>query len=311
MTNGDPKKGETGTSAPMVIGDKVLIGTRGGEFGVQGHVTAYNINDGKMVWRGYSTGPDDQTLLDPAATTHLGQPVGENSGTATWEGDQWQLGGGTTWGWMSYDPELNLVYYGSGNPGTWNPMQRPGDNRWSMTIFARNPDTGVAKRVFQMTPHDEWDYDGDNEMLLVDKEVDVRSASFSSTSTATVSATRSIARPASCSWPRSTIPRSTGRPTSTWRPAARRWCRATRPTIRARTSTRPTSAPRRSAPRTSSRPRTRRAPGCSTCRPTTSAWTMSPMRSRTQRGSPSSAQRSACIRRPAARILATSSPGTR
>ena len=102
--NGDPKKGETGTSAPMVIGDKVLIGISGGEFGVQGHVTAYNINDGKMVWRGYSTGPDDQTLIDPAATTHLGQPVGENSGTATWEGEQWKLGGGTTWGWMSYDP---------------------------------------------------------------------------------------------------------------------------------------------------------------------------------------------------------------
>ena len=121
---------------------------------------------------GYSTGPDDQTLIDPAATTHLGQPVGENSGTATWEGEQWKLGGGTTWGWMSYDPELNLVYYGSGNPGTWNPTQRPGDNRWSMTIFARNPETGVAKWVYQMTPHDEWDYDGVNEMILADKEID-------------------------------------------------------------------------------------------------------------------------------------------
>ena len=169
--NGDPKKGETGTSAPMVIGDKVLIGISGGEFGVQGHVTAYNINDGKMVWRGYSTGPDDQTLLTPE-TTHLGQPVGKDSGTATWEGDQWKLGGGTTWGWMSYDPELNLVYYGSGNPGTWNPVQRPGDNRWSMTIFARNPETGVAKWVYQMTPHDEWDYDGVNEMILADLEFD-------------------------------------------------------------------------------------------------------------------------------------------
>jgi PQQ-dependent dehydrogenase (methanol/ethanol family) len=125
-----------------------------------------------MVWRGYSTGPDDQTLMDPEATTHLGQPVGENSGTATWEGDQWQLGGGTTWGWMSYDPELHLVYYGSGNPGTWNPVQRPGDNRWSMTIWARDPDTGMAKWVYQMTPHDEWDYDGVNEMILVDKEID-------------------------------------------------------------------------------------------------------------------------------------------
>ena len=114
--NGDPTKGETGTSAPMVIKDKVLIGISGGEFGVQGHVTAYNMNDGSVAWRGYSTGPDDQTLIDPQKTTHLGQPVGEDLRHRTWEGDQWQIGGGTTWGWMSYDPDLNLVYYGTGNP---------------------------------------------------------------------------------------------------------------------------------------------------------------------------------------------------
>ena len=78
------------------------------------------------------------------------------------------MGGGTTWGWYSVDPELNLIYYGTGNPGTWNPVQRPGDNRWSMTIFARDADTGVAKWVYQMTPHDEWDYDGVNEMILAD-----------------------------------------------------------------------------------------------------------------------------------------------
>ena len=254
--NGDPKKGETGTSAPMIIGDKVLVGISGGEFGVQGHITAYNINDGKMVWRGYSTGPDDQTLLTPE-TTHLGQPVGKDSGTATWEGDQWKLGGGTTWGWMSYDPELNLVYYGSGNPGTWNPVQRPGDNRWSMTIFARNPDTGVAKWVYQMTPHDEWDYDGVNEMIWPISSSTASRARCWCTSTATASAIRSIARPANCSLRRSTIRQSTGRPTSTRRPAGRRWCRATRPTIRVRTSTPPTSARPPSARKTSSRQRSR------------------------------------------------------
>jgi PQQ-dependent dehydrogenase (methanol/ethanol family) len=170
VKNGDPTKGETGTSAPMVIGDNVLIGISGGEFGVQGHLTAYNVADGSVAWRGLSTGPDDQTLMDPENTTHLGQPVGVDSGTATWEGDQWQIGGGTTWGWMSYDPELNLVYYGTGNPSTWNPAQRPGDNAWSMTIFARDADTGMAKWVYQMTPHDEWDYDGVNEMILTDLE---------------------------------------------------------------------------------------------------------------------------------------------
>ena len=71
----------------------------------------------------------------------------------------------------SYDPQLNLVYYGSGNPSTWNPVQRPGDNKWSMTIWARNADTGVAKWVYQMTPHDEWDYDGVNEMILSDQQI--------------------------------------------------------------------------------------------------------------------------------------------
>jgi len=167
VKNGDAAKGETSTGAPVVIKDKVLVGISGGEFGVQGRMTAYHLKDGTMAWRAYSVGPDDQILFD-AKTTSLGKPVGANSSLATWQGDQWKIGGGATWGWISYDPALNLMYYGSGNPSTWNPVQRPGDNKWSMTIFARNPDTGVAKWVYQMTPHDEWDYDGINEMILAD-----------------------------------------------------------------------------------------------------------------------------------------------
>jgi PQQ-dependent dehydrogenase (methanol/ethanol family) len=169
-TNGDPKKGQTGTSAPLVVKDKVLVGTSGGEFGVQCSLAAYDINSGKLVWRGYSEGPDDQMLVDDK-TTALGKPVGKDSSLKTWEGDQWKIGGGCTWGWISYDPQLNLVYYGSGNPSTWNPVQRPGDNKWSMTIWARDADTGVAKWVYQMTPHDEWDYDGVNEMILSDQQI--------------------------------------------------------------------------------------------------------------------------------------------
>jgi PQQ-dependent dehydrogenase (methanol/ethanol family) len=169
-TNGDPKKGQTGTSAPLVVKDKVLVGTSGGEFGVQCSVAAYDIKSGKLVWRGYSEGPDDQMLVDDK-TTALGKPIGKDSSLKTWQGDQWKIGGGCTWGWISYDPQLNLVYYGSGNPSTWNPAQRPGDNKWSMTIWARNPDTGVAKWVYQMTPHDEWDYDGVNEMILTDQRI--------------------------------------------------------------------------------------------------------------------------------------------
>ncbi len=163
----DAKKGATGTSAPQVVKDKVLVGVSGGEFGVQGHLDAYDIKTGKLVWRAYSEGPDNQILFD-ANTTSMGKPVGKDSSLKTWQGDQWKIGGGDTWGWVSYDPELNLIYYGSGNPSTWNPVQRPGDNKWSMTIFARNPDTGIAKWVYQMTPHDEWDYDGVNEMILAD-----------------------------------------------------------------------------------------------------------------------------------------------
>src|SRR5689334_15015302 len=169
--NGDPKKGETGTSAPMVIKDKVLIGISGGEFGVQCHVTAYDLKTGNRAWRAYSEGPDNQILVDPAKTTELGKVIGADSSLKTWQGDQWKIGGGCTWGWISFDPQLNLFYYGSGNPSTWNPKQRPGDNKWSMTIWARNPDNGMAKWVYQMTPHDEWDYDGVNEMILADQQI--------------------------------------------------------------------------------------------------------------------------------------------
>jgi PQQ-dependent dehydrogenase (methanol/ethanol family) len=169
--NGDPSKGETGTSAPLVVKDKVLVGISGGEFGVQCHLTAYDLKTGKQVWRAYSEGPDAELLVDPEKTTDLGKPIGKDSSLKTWQGDQWKIGGGCTWGWISYDPQLNLIYYGSGNPSTWNPKQRPGDNRWSMTIWARNPDTGVARWVYQMTPHDEWDFDGVNEMILADQTI--------------------------------------------------------------------------------------------------------------------------------------------
>jgi PQQ-dependent dehydrogenase (methanol/ethanol family) len=172
---GDPKIGETTTNAPHIFKDKLLTGISGGEFGVRGRIAAYDPNTGKLLWKAFSTGPDQEMLIDPAKTMTWTDgkmaPVGPDSSLKSWQGDQWKLGGGTTWGWYSYDPQLNLVYYGSGNPSTWNPRQRPGDNKWSMTIFARDLDTGMAKWVYQMTPHDEWDYDGVNEMILVDMKV--------------------------------------------------------------------------------------------------------------------------------------------
>jgi PQQ-dependent dehydrogenase (methanol/ethanol family) len=167
----DPAKGATGTDAPMVIKDKVYVGVSGGEFGVRGWLAAYSVADGKQVWRGYSMGPDSDTLIDPNKTTNLGKPVEADSSIKSWQGDQWKIGGGDTWGWYSYDPTLNLIYYGSGNPSTWNPKQRPGDNKYSMTVWARDADTGHVKWLYQMTPHDEWDYDGVNEMILVEQEI--------------------------------------------------------------------------------------------------------------------------------------------
>jgi len=170
QVNGDPSIGETNTATVLPVKDKIIVGISGGEFGVQGHVTAYNIETGEQEWRAYSVGPDDQIMVDPENTTELGEPVGADSSINSWEGDQWKIGGGTTWGWYAADMEENLFYYGTGNPSTWNPAQRPGDNKWSMTIFARDIDTGMAKWVYQMTPHDEWDYDGVNEMILTEQE---------------------------------------------------------------------------------------------------------------------------------------------
>ena len=172
VKNGDPKLGAVNTNAPHVFKDKVITGISGGEWGVRGYINAYNLSDGKMAWRGYSVGPDAEMLIDPDKTmTWIDgkmAPVGKDSSLKTWQGDQWKIGGGTTWGWYSYDKGVNQLYYGTGNPSTWNPAQRPGDNKWSMSIWSRDVDTGAVKWVYQMTPYDEWDFDGINEMILAD-----------------------------------------------------------------------------------------------------------------------------------------------
>ena len=175
VKNGDPKTGAVNTNAPHIFKDKVITGISGGEWGVRGFLAAYDINTGKQVWKAYSVGPDAEMLIDPDKTMAWAdgglKPVGKDSSLKTWQGEQWKIGGGTTWGWYSYDKALNLLYYGTGNPSTWNPAQRPGDNKWSMTIFARDVDTGMAKWAYQMTPFDEWDFDGVNEMILADINV--------------------------------------------------------------------------------------------------------------------------------------------
>ncbi len=166
----DPTTGATSTGAAFVFNDTVLVGISGSEFGIRGYVQAYDL-DGQVKYKAYTTGPDDEMLVDPIKTTSMLKPIGKDSSLKTWQGEQWKIGGGVTWGWFSYDPDVNLYYYGTANPSTWNPIQRPGDNKWTMSLFARDLDTGMAKWIYQMTPHDEWDYDGVNEIILTDQKI--------------------------------------------------------------------------------------------------------------------------------------------
>jgi lanthanide-dependent methanol dehydrogenase len=135
------------TMSPLVVGDKVIVGNSGGEFGVRGHMTAYDIDSGEMVWRGYSTGPDDEVLITENSTM-LGEPIESDLGISTYPEGEWEIGGGTVWGWVTYDPELNLIYYGTGNPGTWNPAQRTidGDRPTTSGRSPSSPATPIPAR---------------------------------------------------------------------------------------------------------------------------------------------------------------------
>jgi PQQ-dependent dehydrogenase (methanol/ethanol family) len=164
---GDISRGETITMAPLVVKDKVLVGDAGGEFGVRGWLTALDVADGKIAWRAYHTGPDTDVLIGPDFKPFYAMDRGKDLGATTWPPDAWKLGGGTTWGWISYDPETNLIFYGTGSPGPWNAEQRPGDNKWTSGLFARDADTGQAKWFYQFSPHDAHGYGGVNENLLL------------------------------------------------------------------------------------------------------------------------------------------------
>ncbi len=181
-----PEHGETQTTAPIIVNDKVIAGFGGDEFAARGRLTAYNLKDGSVAWKWYSTGPDKDVGYAPdfnKANPHYGT-AGSDIGATTYPRDEWKIGGGSPWAWYSFDPKLNLVYASTGNPGHWSPSYRCGedthekcntgkwDNKWSMTIFARDADTGLAKWAYQMTPFDQWDYDGVNENILVNMDID-------------------------------------------------------------------------------------------------------------------------------------------
>ena len=165
---GDINAGETITMAPLVVKGKVLVGDSGGEFGVRGWIAALDAGSGKLAWKAFHTGPDKDVLIGADFKPYYDSDKGKDLGISSWPPDAWKIGGGTVWGWIAYDPELNLIYYGTGNPGPWNAEQRPGDNKWTAGIFARNPDTGQARWYYQFSPHDLFDYDAINEIVLLD-----------------------------------------------------------------------------------------------------------------------------------------------
>ena len=157
----DPKWRYTITGAPRIVKGNVLIGNGGGEFGVRGYVSAYDALSGKLVWRFYTvpgdpTKPFEQPILNQAAKT--------------WSGEWWKIGGGgTVWDAIVYDPDLDLVYIGTGNGGPWNEKFRSpggGDNLFTCSIVALKPDTGAYVWHYQEVPSDDWDYDSDEQMVL-------------------------------------------------------------------------------------------------------------------------------------------------
>jgi PQQ-dependent dehydrogenase (methanol/ethanol family) len=154
--------------APLVAENRVLVGSSGGEFGVRGWLAALDAANGSLVWRAYSTGPDRDVLIGPNFRPYYAMDRGRDLGVHSWPPEAWKIGGGNPWGWISYDPELRMIYYGTGNPGPWNPEQRPGDNKWTAGLFARDIATGEARWFYQSSPHDLFDHDDVNESVLLD-----------------------------------------------------------------------------------------------------------------------------------------------
>jgi PQQ-dependent dehydrogenase (methanol/ethanol family) len=169
-TVGNVNQGETFTAAPLIVKNKVIVGNSGGELGVRGYVAALDVGSGKLLWKAYNTGSDEDVMIGPNFHPFYKKDQGTDLGIKTWPPEQWRLGGSTVWGWLSYDPETNLFYYGTGNPGVWNPDVRPGDNKWSCAIIARDADTGEARWAYQISRHDAWDYDEIMENILVDMD---------------------------------------------------------------------------------------------------------------------------------------------
>lgn len=163
----DMSEGETTTMAPLIVKDRVLVGPSGGEFGIHGWLKALDLATGKVLWTAYNEGPDSD-MIARAGTFRPFYDKGSNLGASSWPPDVWKRAGVPVWGWLSYDPTLDLVYYGTGNASPYNPEQRPGDNKWSSSVLARRPSDGALVWAYQFTPHESWDFDSNAEMILAD-----------------------------------------------------------------------------------------------------------------------------------------------
>ncbi|MGH7675902.1 MAG: PQQ-dependent dehydrogenase, methanol/ethanol family [Gemmatimonadales bacterium] len=163
----DLGEGETTPMAPLVVKDRVLVGPSGGEFGIYGWVKALDLASGGVVWTAHNAGPDSAVLARPGVFKPF-YDRGTDLGVTTWAQDAWRRGGVPVWGWLSYDAELDLVYFGTGNPAPYNAEQRSGDNKWGTSVLARRPGDGALVWAYQLTPHDNWDYDANAENILVD-----------------------------------------------------------------------------------------------------------------------------------------------
>ncbi|MDQ6679321.1 MAG: methanol/ethanol family PQQ-dependent dehydrogenase [Acidobacteriota bacterium] len=171
---GDINLGESMTMAPLVAKDRVIVGNSGGEFGVRGWLCGLDAETGKIAWRAYGAGPDKDVLIGANFHPFYAQDRGTDLGVHSWPGEMWKIGGAAAWSWISFDPELDLIYYGTSNAGPWNADMRPGDNRWGSTLFARRPETGEAIWAYQLNPHDDHDYDAINENILLDLNINGR-----------------------------------------------------------------------------------------------------------------------------------------
>jgi len=165
---GEAASGQSITAAPLVVKGKVVIGNDGAEFGVRGFIAALDAATGREAWRAYSTGPDADVRIGRAFVPVREAERGADLGVSTWPPGAWQIGGGAEGGWISYDPQLDLLYHGTGGPAPRNALQRAGDNKWTATLFARRPDSGDAVWAYQLTPHDRHGYGAGNESVLVD-----------------------------------------------------------------------------------------------------------------------------------------------